>query len=313
MNRGKMPESALKRSVLKRIKGNVGNAPAGIGFDAGLFELGGKPMLMSTAAVFGNDEGMGELCVTRAVNSMAAAGGKASWISVSLCCPEEAAEDFAKRVMDEAVRGAEKCNVRIVSGNTLVAEQPMITVTATGEKVHDLKSPSKETQRILIMAGYAGNAGAAMLAKKKYELFAERLTGEFIEKALWGSEETGIGAAAEMLAERCGNAVSMHDISEGGVFGALWELLEREKAGCTVDLKEIPIKQAAIEVCEILDVSPYQIRGDGGLLAIVEDTPENRELGKVIGTVDNKADRVIVNGEERRFLEPNRYDGYYEF
>lgn len=307
-----MSENALKRSVLKGLSDYNKRSKAGIGADAGFFEDENGDFMMSTAALSGNDEGNGELCVTRAVNSMAAAGGKALAASVSLVLPSDDAEKHAKRLMEEAARACKKCGLELISGNTVVGSDTVISVSVTGRKVADLKAPGKDTDRIVIMTGFAGNAGAAMLAKKKFDALAERLTGEFIKKCVSCFEEIGSYEKAFEIAEACKGEAAMHDISEGGVFGALWELLEREKAGCTVNLREIPVKQPVIEVCEILDISPYSLRGDGGLLAIVRDLPENRKLGKVIGRIENTADRVMINGEEKRFLEPNRFDGYYE-
>ncbi len=307
-----MPENALKRSVLKGLSEYNKRSEAGIGADAGFCDNNGKSFMMSTAALLGEDAGNGELCVTRAVNSLAAAGGKALAASLSLVVPKDNGESFAKAIIGEVARACKKCGIELISGNTLIGDSAFASVAVTGERFYELRSPEKDCSRILIMTGYAGNAGAAMLAKKKFDALAERLTGEFINKAVAGFDETACFEKAFELAKACEGVISMHDISEGGVFGALWELLEREKAGCSVDLRSIPIRQTAIEVCEILDVSPYTLRGDGGLLAIVKDTPENRKLGTVIGRIENTADRVILNGEEKRFLEPNRYDGYYE-
>ncbi len=312
MNKGKLGESALKRSVLNRTAEYNKKAVARIGADAGFFEVGDKKMLMSSASVSGSDKGNGELCVVRAVNSMAAAGGTPCAAAVTFVVPKEAPEEYAKRMSDEVVRACKVCNVNLVSGNTLIGEEACVSAVVTGEKKFELSPPGKEEARVLIMTGFAGSTGAAMLAEKRLDALAERLTHEFIHKAIADFSNIGSFEKAYAIASNCKGKTAMHDISEGGVFGALWELLEREDAGCIVNLKDIPIRQSTVEVCEILNVSPYQLRGDGGLLAIVEDTPENRALGKVIGTVDNTADRVVVNGEEKRFLEPNRFDGYYE-
>ena len=44
----------------------------------------------------------------------------------------------------------------------------------------------------------------------------------------------------------------MHDITEGGIFGALWEIGEASGTGITADLRKIPIKQETVEICEVL-------------------------------------------------------------
>ncbi len=312
MNRGKLPESALKRSVLSKTAKYNRRSKACIGADAGSFSDEGREYLMSSAAIAEEDEGCGTLCITRAINSMAAAGGRPMTAAVSVIAPQEDAENFARRVTQEITGACEKFNVDLISGNTIVGDSASVSVVIMGKRIHDLKAPSSDRERIIIMTGFAGNAGAAMVAEKKRKLLTTRLTEDFIEKAVTGFNELSCVESAARIAESCGGEAAMHDISEGGVFGAVWELMEREGLGCEVYLKDIPIRQATVEVCEILDVSPYQLRGDGGLLAIVCDTPENRELGTVIGVIRNTSERVVINGEEKRFLEPNRYDGYYE-
>ena len=42
----------------------------------------------------------------------------------------------------------------------------------------------------------------------------------------------------------------MHDVTEGGIFGALWEMAEASGVGLEIDLKKIPIRQETVEVCE---------------------------------------------------------------
>ncbi len=312
MNKGKLSESALKRSVLAKIAKYNKRSKASIGADAGRFTDEGREYLMSSAAIAEEDEGCGTLCITRAINSMAAAGGSPMTAAVSVIAPKNDPEGYARRVTVEITGVCEKYNIDLTSGNTVIGDAASVSVVVVGRKIHDLRAPGGDKERILIMTGFAGNAGAAMLAKKKREVLATRLTGDFIDKAVAGFDDISSAGAAAGIANACKDEAAMHDISEGGVFGAVWELMEREGLGCKVYLKDIPIMQATVEVCEILDVSPYQLRGDGGLLAIVADTPENRELGAVIGTVCNTSDRVVINGEEKRFLEPNRYDGYYE-
>lgn len=43
---------------------------------------------------------------------------------------------------------------------------------------------------------------------------------------------------------------AMHDVTEGGIFGALWEMAEASGVGLEIDLKKIPLRQETVEVCE---------------------------------------------------------------
>ena len=54
------------------------------------------------------------------------------------------------------------------------------------------------------------------------------------------------------------------DLSEGGIFGALWEMADGAGIGLDVALKRIPIQQETVEICEFFGVNPYQMLSDGG-------------------------------------------------
>lgn len=110
----------------------------------------------------------------------------------------------------------------------------------------------------------------------------------------------------------------MHDITEGGVFGALWELAESSGVGLEIDLKRIPIRQETVEICEFFGLNPYQLISSGSLLMVSDDgfglvrSLEERQIpAAVIGRVCDGNDRIVINGEERRFLEPPKADELY--
>ena len=107
----------------------------------------------------------------------------------------------------------------------------------------------------------------------------------------------------------------MHDVSRGGIFSALWELAEKGNVGIEVDLKKIPIRQETIEICEVLGVNPYELYGAGALL-IVSDKGNQllHELEKqqipaaIIGKITGENGKVILNGEEIRYLDRPKND-----
>lgn len=59
-------------------------------------------------------------------------------------------------------------------------------------------------------------------------------------------------------------------VSEGGVFHALWTLAEQAGTGLEVSLKKIPIRQETVEICNELDVNPYELSGNGSLLFVTD-------------------------------------------
>ena len=107
----------------------------------------------------------------------------------------------------------------------------------------------------------------------------------------------------------------MHDIAEGGVFGALWEFCESSETGMEADLRKIPIRQETIEICELYGWNPYLLYSGGSVLIAAEDgqllTDRLRAEGftaEVIGRTTGKREKVLKNGEESRFLDKPEQD-----
>ena len=76
--------------------------------------------------------------------------------------------------------------------------------------------------------------------------------------------------------------------------------------------------QETVEICNELDINPYELSGNGSLLFVTdqgemlaEQLQQQKIPAAVIGFLSADNDRVIVNGEERRFLEPANTDAIY--
>ena len=108
---------------------------------------------------------------------------------------------------------------------------------------------------------------------------------------------------------------AMHDVTEGGIFGALWEMAEASGVGLEIDLKKIPIRQETVEICEFFDLNPYKLVSGGAAVMAAEDgnalVHAIRLAGgdaTIVGKATDSNDRVLINGDERRFLETTQTD-----
>lgn len=111
----------------------------------------------------------------------------------------------------------------------------------------------------------------------------------------------------------------VHTVADGGVFSGIWELASPKKNGVSVDVKKIPVWQHVIEMAELFDINPYLCDGTGAVLALtkdgdklVNDLIDEGFLASKIGVMMEGHDRVIVNQDEKRYLEPPREDQIYK-
>ena len=107
----------------------------------------------------------------------------------------------------------------------------------------------------------------------------------------------------------------MYLLSEGGVFAGLWNMGKLAGVGLKVYSKKIPVKQETIEICNFFDVNPYQMHSKGCALLLSENGCRLKErlfergiCSEVIGFTTEDNDRVVINGEERRYLEKHYED-----
>ena len=323
MKTGKISEAVLKRSVIKEVNKQGKQqcvSKAGVGCDAGLFVCEEMTGVMATACttLVGAEEGLGAVAVHRACNSLAAAGAVPNAVTVQLVLPETTEEEQLKAYMKELLGACEAAEVVLAQGHTQVSAfvaEPVISVTAMGNAPAVMALNEDVYGSDLVMTKNAGLAGAVLLAKHYKENLHERYTYAFLEKA--AARQPEVSVLPEVKAVKELGIRHMHDVAEGGVFGAVWELCERLHAGVELELKKIPIRQETVEISEYFDINPYQLKGDGALLFLTHDSTTAIKVlsaqgipATVIGRMTEGNDRILINEEETRFLEPNRVDEY---
>lgn len=176
----------------------------------------------------------------------------------------------------------------------------------------------------IVMTGFVGLKGSVILANEKYESLLERYPASFLEEAkrqerlLWQIPE----AAPAGKSDNCGTCsfsvkgiVGMYLLSQGGVFAGLWNMGKLAGVGLKVYCKNIPIKQETIEICNFFDVNPYQMLSEGSCLILSENGCRVRERlfeqgisSEIIGFTTEDKDRIVLNGEEQRYLEKHYTD-----
>lgn len=325
MKIGKVPEQILKRSVLKQIhnRRNEVLLGASVGEDCAAVTVAEDEMLvLSTDPITGTVQDIGELAIQITINDLASAGAEPIGVMLTILLPERIREQKLQTMMQQVEAACAKVNVQVMGGHTEVTQvvnQPVISVVGVG-KVKKGKLVSTAGARPgmdILITKWVGIEGTSILAKEKEGQLRSRFRQEFINRAKAFDQWLSVLPEA-VVAVNCGVA-AMHDVTEGGIFGALWELAEASGIGLEIDMKKIPIKQETIEICEFFDINPYALISSGSMLMAAEDgNTIVRELEKqgIHAAVAGKAvagnNRIVKVREEERFLEPPRADELYK-
>ena len=221
--------------------------------------------------------------------------------------------------MEETCRAL---NMEVIGGHTEITDvvrQPLLSVTGIGKmkESNALFHRKLEAGQDLVVTKWIGLEGTSIAAKEKEDELLEVFSESFVRTAQKFDQYFSVLPESRIAMEH-GVSV-MHDVTEGGIFGALWELAEGAGVGLDVDLKKIPIRQETIEVCERLGLNPYILMSSGSMLIGTEHgeilARRLREAGipaAVIGQAMTGNDRILRNGEEVRYLDRPQSDELYK-
>ncbi len=263
----------------------------------------------------GLDPRIAAMAAEQARAVLAARGRVATAMTLLLTVPADTPEAQLRECLRNAYGTAAYDEVTILREpcGRMIAQ-----VTASGE----LKDPCGDgTDRPaedapgrwhIVMVGSAGRNGTLLLYHAHAEKLAARYPVHFLQTV---AELEAQPDPSELIRTgMCAGAAYAWPCGAGGVYAALWHLGERLHTGMRIELPEIPIAQTTIEVCEMLDIDPYQIDAGGSVLFVTEDPErlrralrDSEELPVAdIGILTEEAARVLENRGETRYLEPYR-------
>ena len=325
MKIGKIPETVLKRAVLNQIrhrKEEVLLGPA-VGEDCSIIDINGEDVVvLSTDPITGTSQDIGIYAVHITANDIVSSGADIIGIMLSVLLPERTGESELRALMHEAESICRQLDIEILGGHTEVTKavnQPVVTATGIGKarKKDIIKTSGAIPGQEIVMTKWAGLEGTAILAKAKEQELRTKYPAGFIDGAKRMIDYISVVPEAKIAREV--GVSSMHDVTEGGIFGALWEIGAASKVGMEVDLHKIQLKQETVEICEFFDLNPYMLISGGCMLMVTDRgnllADRLKEAGipaAVIGRIKEGNDRIILNGEERRFLEPPKADELYK-
>lgn len=264
---------------------------------------------MASGTVSGMSPRIVPMAFVRAVSKLYARGREPKAFGLLLSVPKDAPEETLRSFMKAFYQlGA------LTEAEILREERTDYTarVTAYGEYYEGFHEPEPAFGELsVVMCGQAGAEETVLLAEEKQELLRGKLPKHFLSEI----PELLLSEAAERICRTgCENgALYQYACGDGGVYAGLFQMGERLRTGMKIELPDIPISQLTIEVCEVLDIDPYQIGSGGCILMVTKDGERlaNALLAEgfeaaVIGSLSEGNAKELHNGGEVRYLEPYR-------
>ncbi|SNS71569.1 hydrogenase expression/formation protein HypE [Anaerovirgula multivorans] len=325
MKIGKVPTEILEEVIFKNIRHRRSEVLVrpGIGEDCAVVDFGDKVCVMSTDPITGAVKDIGSLSIHISCNDVASNGVEPVGVMMTILAPVGTTKEDLDYVMREANKAAASINVEIIGGHSEITDavnRMVITTTAVGiqSKVSMVTSEGAKIGDTVIMTKHAGLEGTAIIAGDLEDTLKGKVSQEIIEAAKDFADKISV-VKEGILAGKVG-VNSMHDVTEGGLLGALWELAEASGVGIEVYEDKIPVREETLEICNALSINPLRLISSGVMvLAVSEDKKkqlmeafrqqkiEAAEIGRIV-----EKDRIIFVGNERKVLQAPEVDELYK-
>ena len=324
---GKLDNKLLSEAVISKIKCKRPEVlvHAGVGEDCATIDFGQYECVMSTDPITASVRDIGRLCIHISANDIASNGIEPIGIMLAVMLPVGTTEDDIKHIMGQAAEAAAECNIEIIGGHTEITRavnRPVIVSTAVGRGLARQSASARAMKPgdAIIMTKTAGIEGTGIIARDYENELAPVLSQDEQEHAKKLLSNVSV-VKEGIIAGRLGTH-GMHDITEGGLLGAIWEMCNIAGQGALIDKQKIPTDPVSEKICDHFGIDILRLISSGSMLIIAEPEKKDRiiteissagisatEIGKIVSLEEGL---YIMDGQTRCEIEPPRPDELYK-
>jgi hydrogenase maturation factor len=343
MKQGKINKPAFENiftGFVGEHRDQVLTGPA-FGVDVAVIDLGGNQAIAATSDPLSYIPSLGLresawLSVHLIANDMATTGFGPQFAQFVLNLPADIPENDFITFWRYIHQFCKECAVSITGGHTAFVEGLESTLAGGGtfftvaEKSRILTSDKAEAGNLILMTKEAAISSMSILARSFPDKVSRELGPEILDAGRDLFDCT-TALAEGLIAGRLNQVepvvTAMHDVTEGGVLGAVYEMAEASGNGVILYEQEIAVGKAVREIAGLFSLDPLYCIGAGSMLMAVEKGKESsliRELAEsgiqsgIIGQlIPAREGRSIVTRERKsvslNYPEKDPYwDAFYQ-
>ncbi len=298
------------------------------GVDVGIIEIGGKAVSFTTDPVFIVPEYGWERAAWFAIHILASdsatSGLKPKYLTIDLNLPMEITKQQLTVMWDTMHKECAKLGIAVITGHTARYENchyPMVggaTVIGVGEK-DEYVTPklAKAGDKLIITKGPAIEATGIfatmypkLIEKNFGKSFSQRAEQIFYKMTVVEDAMTAVG-----VGRRENGVTAMHDATECGIWGGLYEIAQAAGLGTRVEKEKIVLEEGVAEICRFLEIDPYASISEGTLIiscrplkaqAVVDALMKKGIKASIVGelTPKDKGMILVTQGREKKLEHP---------
>ncbi|MFA5316425.1 MAG: AIR synthase family protein [Dehalococcoidales bacterium] len=282
------------------------------GVDVGIVEIGGQAVSLTTDPVFIVPEYGWERAAWFAIHIIASdsvtSGLKPVYMSIDLNLPMAITKEQLTVMWDTMHRECQKLGISVITGHTARYENcqyPMVggaTMVGIGG-LDKYVSPRFITagDRIIITKGPAIEA-TGILATMFPHLIEREFGKQFsdnMQKIFYKMTTVEDSLTAVSVGVRQDGVTALHDATECGIWGGLYEIAQAAGLGARVEQERIVVEDGVPEICRHFGIDPYASISEGTLIIACREP----KAEMVVSALERKGIRSAIVGE---FTSPEK-------
>ena len=274
-----------------------------LGEDAAVVEFGDNYLVATSDPITFATEDIGWYVVCVNSNDIAAMGAVPKWLLVTLLLPEDATTPTMVRdIMTQITQACAAFDITLCGGHTEVTPavtQPVVIGQMMGVTHKNALFTSADACAgdVLILTKGLGIEATAIIARECEDQLREKCDAQFLEQAKNYLMNPGISVLKDaQIATATGGVHAMHDVTEGGVATAVYELAIAAELGVTVysnKLLNSPILYGNITrtLCDMFELNPLGVISSGAML-IASEPEKGEAICRALGATGINADII---------------------
>jgi hydrogenase maturation factor len=305
---GKISPQIFEQLILPRLGARNDKVLVGPqnGVDVGIVEIGDKAVSFTCDPVFIVPEYGWERAAWFAIHIIASdsvtSGLKPRYLSIDLNLPMEMTTEQLDTVWSIMHQECNELGISIITGHTGRYENchyPMVggaTMVGIGNK-DEYVTPgfARAGDKIVITKGPAIEA-TGIFATMFPQLIEKKFGSDFSNKAqqiFYQMSVVDDALTAVSVGVRDNGITAMHDATECGIWGGLYEIAQAANLGVTVDKESIVVEDCVPEICRYFGIDPYSSISEGTLIIACRE----HKAGDVLKALSNHNIKASVVGE----------------
>ncbi len=217
-------------------------------------------------------------------------------------------------LQDEMDRQCKELEISILGGHTeisssIIGPHPIVAGTMIGFVPSEFYVKREiHTKNKIIISGTCGMEGSSILAREGHDKLSKLMPGRDLKTAAGYINHLSIINRA-LTVNKTIRPGLIHDATEGGILGALYEAIAPTGLGAQINKNLIPISEVTIKISELLKIDPFKLISSGTMVLVVEEERADecvqilkRSLPvEIVGEVKDKSYGIRL---DRSTLEP---------